>query len=538
MVILPGSKHVAADSAWLRDRGLDDAVRDAAADGRRVLGICGGAMLLGRSILDPDGVEGATTGIGLLPIDTVMHPAKVTQHVTLTFPRLPAAWAAWDDMTVDGYEIRNGRVTATQPGLAGDDTSVWASGAVLATTVHGVLEHPAMLAALFGRRPPPVSSTTPATCSPTPSTSTSTPSTSGHSSTSDDRHPWGVAAAAGWALDQVLGEPPARLHPVVWYGTTMRRLESLDHRAPTSRRPAPRRGRQPRDRRRQRARATRGTARRHRARRLRVDRRADAVTEATAVLAAVDDSRLDLARARLPTLVGRDVADLRETEIVRAVIESVAENTVDAVTAPLIWAAIGGAPAVLCHRAINTLDAIVGHRNPRYQRFGWASARADDVVNWLPARITTLTVTMLRPAQTGAVLTTVRRNAARHPIPQRRCDRSRLRRRPRRPPRRDQPLRRLGRRTARVATGRHQPSTTDAGRSASPALGAVIAAAIAVASSAPPRLDTPRPARGRAAVVAAATATASEDFPRQLAGLLHPGGELSFIEWSSSWMSR
>ena len=156
MVILPGSKHVAADAAWLRDRGLDDAVRDAAADGRRVLGICGGAMLLGRSVIDPDSVEGATTGIGLLPIGTVMHPAKVTQHVTLTFTRLPAAWAAWDDMTVDGYEIRNGRVTATQPGLAGDDTSVWASGAVLATTVHGILEHPAMLAALFGRRPPPV----------------------------------------------------------------------------------------------------------------------------------------------------------------------------------------------------------------------------------------------------------------------------------------------------------------------------------------------------------------------------------------------
>ena len=230
--------------------------------------------------------------------------------------------------------------------------------------------------------------------------------------------PCGVAAAAGWALDQVFGEPTARLHPVVWYGTTMRRLESLDHR---DTRPAGVLHLA--------AGASLGIAAGNALGRL-VGRPAATalaayvsiagrmlLTEATAVLAAVDDSRLDAARARLPTLVGRDVADLPETEIVRAVIESVAENTVDAVTAPLIWAAIGGAPAVLCHRAINTLDAMVGHRSPRYQRFGWASARADDVVNWLPARITALTVTLLRPAQTGAVLTTVRRDAARHPSP-------------------------------------------------------------------------------------------------------------------------
>ncbi|HET6875720.1 MAG TPA: CobD/CbiB family cobalamin biosynthesis protein, partial [Acidimicrobiales bacterium] len=85
------------------------------------------------------------------------------------------------------------------------------------------------------------------------------------------------------------------------------------------------------------------------------------------------------ARHALSALVGRDTSRLDEEEIVRAVVESVAENTVDAVTAPILWALLGGAPAVAAYRAVNTLDAMVGHRSPRYERFGWASARADDV---------------------------------------------------------------------------------------------------------------------------------------------------------------
>jgi adenosylcobinamide-phosphate synthase len=98
----------------------------------------------------------------------------------------------------------------------------------------------------------------------------------------------------------------------------------------------------------------------------------------------------DLAAARrvLPSLCGRDPAGLDATELTRAVIESVAENTCDAVVAPLLWGAVGGLPGLAAYRAVNTLDAMVGYRSPRYLRFGWASARLDDAANWIPARVT------------------------------------------------------------------------------------------------------------------------------------------------------
>ena len=106
------------------------------------------------------------------------------------------------------------------------------------------------------------------------------------------------------------------------------------------------------------------------------------------VAAALDAGDLDRARALLPALVGRDPADLDEKEVARAVVESVAENTVDAVVAPACWALVAGAPGALGYRAVNTLDAMVGHRSPRYERYGWASARLDDVAGWVPARVT------------------------------------------------------------------------------------------------------------------------------------------------------
>ena len=90
----------------------------------------------------------------------------------------------------------------------------------------------------------------------------------------------------------------------------------------------------------------------------------------------------------LPSLCGRDPAGLGATEMTRAVIESVAENTCDAVVAPLLWGAVAGLPGLAAYRAVNTLDAMVGYRSPRYLRFGWASARLDDVANWVPARVT------------------------------------------------------------------------------------------------------------------------------------------------------
>jgi adenosylcobinamide-phosphate synthase len=139
----------------------------------------------------------------------------------------------------------------------------------------------------------------------------------------------------------------------------------------------------------------------------------------TASAIGADLARGDLAAARraLPGLVGRDPADLDESGVAAAVVESVAENTVDAVVAPACWGAVLGAPGALGHRAVNTLDAMVGHRGPRYGRFGWAAARADDVANWVPARVTAGLVLLAVPARGHAVLTAVREDGSRHPSP-------------------------------------------------------------------------------------------------------------------------
>jgi adenosylcobinamide-phosphate synthase len=111
----------------------------------------------------------------------------------------------------------------------------------------------------------------------------------------------------------------------------------------------------------------------------------------------------DLAGARrlLPNLVGRDPAQLDAAGIARAVVESVAENTSDAIVAPLLWGALAGPPGLAGYRAANTLDAMVGHHSPRYERFGWASARLDDVVNWAPARVTALLAAACAPVVGG-----------------------------------------------------------------------------------------------------------------------------------------
>jgi adenosylcobinamide-phosphate synthase len=129
---------------------------------------------------------------------------------------------------------------------------------------------------------------------------------------------------------------------------------------------------------------------------------------------AADD--LEGARRRLPALVGRDPESLDAKEVARAVVESVAENTVDAVVAPACWAAMGGAVGAGFYRAVNTLDAMVGHRNERYRQFGWAAARLDDVANWVPARLTVLLVAAVRPARAREVLDALVHPPA-HPSP-------------------------------------------------------------------------------------------------------------------------
>jgi adenosylcobinamide-phosphate synthase len=144
------------------------------------------------------------------------------------------------------------------------------------------------------------------------------------------------------------------------------------------------------------------------------------MTEAERIAAALQAEDLAAARAALPNLCGRDPANLDASELARAVVESVAENTSDAVVAPLVWGALAGLPGLTGYRAINTLDAMVGYRSPRYARFGWCSARLDDVVNWGPARLTGLLTVALSPVVGGspaAAWRVMRRYGAQHPSP-------------------------------------------------------------------------------------------------------------------------
>ncbi len=145
LVILPGSKHVAADLGWLRDTGQAEAVIRRARAGRRTIGICGGAMMLGERIEDPHAVEGAATGLGILPTATVMDPDKIVRSNVLRPKGLASPWEALNGLSVPGYEIRNGQTEI-----------LTVDGPTLATTMHGIFESPDVLAAIFGHRPEPV----------------------------------------------------------------------------------------------------------------------------------------------------------------------------------------------------------------------------------------------------------------------------------------------------------------------------------------------------------------------------------------------
>jgi adenosylcobinamide-phosphate synthase len=138
--------------------------------------------------------------------------------------------------------------------------------------------------------------------------------------------------------------------------------------------------------------------------------------EGAAVQALLGEGRLVDARRRLTHLVGRDTTHLDEREVARAVVESLAENTSDAVGAPLLWGAVLGPAGLLGYRAANTLDAMVGHRNARYERFGWAAARFDDLLNLPASRLTAALVVLLGP-DPAAAARTWRRDAKHHPSP-------------------------------------------------------------------------------------------------------------------------
>jgi adenosylcobinamide-phosphate synthase len=142
--------------------------------------------------------------------------------------------------------------------------------------------------------------------------------------------------------------------------------------------------------------------------------------EAMGVAAAVAAGDLLEARRRVPALVGRDPSGLDGAELCRAAVESVAENAADAVVAPLLWGAAFGPAGVVAHRCANTLDAMVGHRSPRYRRFGWASARLDDVLAWVPARLTAALAVLCAPVvggSSGRAARTVLRDGHRSPSP-------------------------------------------------------------------------------------------------------------------------
>jgi adenosylcobinamide-phosphate synthase len=126
---------------------------------------------------------------------------------------------------------------------------------------------------------------------------------------------------------------------------------------------------------------------------------------------------LDGARGELRALAGREAAELDVAGVARAVVESVAENTVDAVVAPAFWGAALGPAGAGAHKSASTLDSMVGHHDERYERFGWASARLDDALAWVPARLTAVLVAAARPRRAGEVLAAVRRDAPAHPSP-------------------------------------------------------------------------------------------------------------------------
>lgn len=220
-----------------------------------------------------------------------------------------------------------------------------------------------------------------------------------------------LAVASGLLLDRALGDPPTPAHPVAWFGRAMGEVEGRIYAD---------------DRRAGAAYAVVGVVLG-----LLAGSTARSVALGVGVAAAgrtlratsrhieerlvADD--LDGARAALPALVGRDPSMLDVGGVSAAVIESVAENSVDAVVAPAFWGLVAGAPGALAYRCVNTMDAMVGHRSERYERFGWAAARLDDAANFVPARLFAALVALCRPAEAARVLRLIRRDAGAHPSP-------------------------------------------------------------------------------------------------------------------------
>jgi adenosylcobinamide-phosphate synthase len=138
------------------------------------------------------------------------------------------------------------------------------------------------------------------------------------------------------------------------------------------------------------------------------------------VRSAFADGGLAEARRAVSMIVGRDPDQLDEAGVCRAAIESCAENFSDGVVAPVFWLALFGLPGLIAYKAINTADSMIGHRSPRYESFGWAAARLDDLVNLIPARLSGLLVAAVAPVARGTTATALKvmwRDAAKHRSP-------------------------------------------------------------------------------------------------------------------------
>lgn len=222
-----------------------------------------------------------------------------------------------------------------------------------------------------------------------------------------------LGAAAGLALDQLVGEPPVPdgLHPVAVFGTGVSALERRlydDRLAPGAFLAAGGVG----------VAALAGAAVRSPVVAGYLSTAGRGLQDAARDVADALDAG-DLARAHglLPALVGRDPTTLDAPAVARAVVESVAENTTDAVVAPALWTLVGGSVGAFVHRATDTLDSMVGYRDARYRRFGTAAARLDDALAYVPARATAVLVALARPARASEVAQVVRRDGPRHPSP-------------------------------------------------------------------------------------------------------------------------
>ena len=130
---------------------------------------------------------------------------------------------------------------------------------------------------------------------------------------------------------------------------------------------------------------------------------------------------LDSGRAAVSQIVGRDPHVLDSSGVAKAAIESLAESTSDGIVAPLFWLLIAGLPGIVLYKAVNTADSMIGHKTERYLDFGWASARFDDLVNWIPARLTALLVAgaafLARRADPESAWSTALRDARKHASP-------------------------------------------------------------------------------------------------------------------------